>query len=212
MKRRLWILGSGGHAKVIIEAIRCSDEFEIAGCLDDDPARHGESVLGVPILGDTTDQSLDHLGVDLGVIAVGSNRGRASISARLDGRIEWASVVHPAAWVAASAALGAGTVVMAGAIVQPNAIVGDHVILNTGCSVDHDCHVGNCVHVAPGARVTGGVHIGEGAFLGAGAVVIPSVSIGAWSVVGAGAAAIRDVAPHAVVAGVPAEPIGPTSQ
>jgi acetyltransferase-like isoleucine patch superfamily enzyme len=48
------------------------------------------------------------------------------------------------------------------------------------------------------------VVIGDDCDLGVGAVILPGVTLGCGVQVGAGAVVTRDVAPHAVVAGVPA--------
>jgi acetyltransferase-like isoleucine patch superfamily enzyme len=53
-----------------------------------------------------------------------------------------------------------------------------------------------------------GVTVDTGAAIGARAVCVAPVRIGAWSTVAAGAVVTRDVAPHALVAGVPARRIG----
>ena len=52
------------------------------------------------------------------------------------------------------------------------------------------------------------VHIGHDVWLGHGVVVMPGVRIGDGAVVGASAVVTKDVEPYAVVAGVPARPIG----
>jgi acetyltransferase-like isoleucine patch superfamily enzyme len=49
------------------------------------------------------------------------------------------------------------------------------------------------------------VHICEWADVGTGAVIMPGVTVGRSAVVGAGAVVTRDVAPFAIVAGVPAK-------
>jgi len=49
--------------------------------------------------------------------------------------------------------------------------------------------------------------IGHDVWLGHGAIVLPGVTIGTGAVVGAGAVVTKEVAPYAVVVGVPARPI-----
>jgi sugar O-acyltransferase (sialic acid O-acetyltransferase NeuD family) len=200
----LWIVGAGGHAKVVIETARTMGAFEPVGILDDDPCRLGSDVLGVPVRGAAGPESVAALGVGYAVVAIGDNRARAEVARRLDGRVEWATLVHPASTIALPVRLGEGTVVFAGAIVQPDAEIGRHVIVNTGASVDHDSIVGDFAHLAPGVRLAGNVRVGEGAFLGIASCVVPARSVGAWATVGAGGVVTVDV-PEAVVAvGVPA--------
>jgi sugar O-acyltransferase (sialic acid O-acetyltransferase NeuD family) len=194
------VLGASGHAKVVIATLLASG-WEVMAAYDDDPTRLGSVVMGVPVVGPIDLWSAT--AGEQGVIAIGSNRVRAAVAARLKGR-RFATAVHPMAWVAPTARLGKGTVVFAGAIIQPDTVLGRHVIVNTGASIDHDCRVDDFVHIAPGVRLAGGVTVGEGALVGIGASVIPGVRIGAWATAGAGACVIRDVPACATVAGVPA--------
>ena len=53
-----------------------------------------------------------------------------------------------------------------------------------------------------------GVSVGRGASIGARAVCVAPVRIGAWAMVGAGAVVTGDVAPYALVVGVPARRVG----
>ena len=50
-------------------------------------------------------------------------------------------------------------------------------------------------------------YVGRGASIGSGAVILCGITIGAGAMIGAGAVVTRDVAPDAVVAGVPARVI-----
>ncbi len=200
----VWILGSGGHAKVVIETIRMQGICEPAGVLDDDPFRLGASVLGVPVLGSTRLDDLSRLDVSTAVIAIGSNRVRWQIAERMDGKVAWLVTAHPASVVSRSAKIGEGTVVFAGAIVQPDVVIGRHVIVNTSSSIDHDCTIGDYAHIAPGVHLAGDVSVEEGAFLGIGSVVLPGRRIGAWATVGAGAVVTRDVPAGVTAIGSPA--------
>jgi len=49
--------------------------------------------------------------------------------------------------------------------------------------------------------------IGHDSWIGHGATIMPGVTVGIGAVVGAGAVVTKDVAPYAIVAGVPARPI-----
>ena len=199
----VWVIGGGGHAKVVIATLLAAGEFKVAGVLDDDPTRRGEKVLGVEIVGDTRLATLARLEVKRAVIAIGSNSARAAVADRCGDRLTWASVVHPRAYLAPGVTIGEGTVVLAGAIVQPDTVVGRHAILNTACSVDHDSVLGDFTHIAPGARLAGGVRVATGSLIGLGAVLLPGRSIGSWATVGAGSVVIRDVPDRTVVKGVP---------
>lgn len=47
--------------------------------------------------------------------------------------------------------------------------------------------------------------VSEGAAIGAGAVVLPGLAIGAWSLIAAGSVVVRNVKPHSLVRGNPAQ-------
>jgi sugar O-acyltransferase (sialic acid O-acetyltransferase NeuD family) len=197
---QVFVIGAGGHAKVVVALLRACGET-IGGAYDDDRAKIGSSILGVPVLGSLED--VGGRGHTRAVMAIGGNRARHDISSQLAG-VEWVSLVHPHAMVHESATIGAGTVVFAGAIVQPDASLGSHCILNTSASVDHDSVIGDYVHIAPGAHLGGSGKSGDGALIGIGSTVAPGVRVGSWAVLGAGAVAVRDVSEGSVAVGVPA--------
>jgi UDP-perosamine 4-acetyltransferase len=208
--RQVFGFGAGGHAKVVIDALRAVGGIEVVGLLD--PSHQsGRLVMGVPVVGD--DSVVDQLvarGVSRAFIGVGSV-GETSIRKRLyelacRKNLEVISIVHPTAVVAPSVSYGAGLLVLAGAIVNAASTLGVNVLVNTGAIVEHDCMIGDHVHVATGARVGGAVTIGSGTHVGIGASIRQGIVIGRDAVIGAGAAVVDDVGDHAVVYGVPARP------
>ncbi|MCE9577123.1 MAG: acetyltransferase [Deltaproteobacteria bacterium] len=196
------IVGSGGHAKVVIATAQAMG-FAVRTIVDDDPARHGQRILGVEVTGPSAPILADP--GQHAVLAIGANRVRQKLAATA--RCRFATLVHPSAIVHHTVRLGAGTVVFAGVVLQPDTVVGAHAIVNTGASIDHDGTIGDFVHVAPGARLAGNVTLGEGVFLGIGAAAIPGSQVGAWTTVGAGGTVIADLPPGVVAVGTPARPL-----
>jgi UDP-perosamine 4-acetyltransferase len=205
MKQKLVIIGTGGHAKVIIDLFQQSNAYELVGCTSADPT--DGQVMGVPILGD--DSLLAGLvaqGVGNAFIAVGDNRIRDKIAERINKLdLTLASIVSKYAYVSSSVRLGKGVAVMSGVVVNPDSVLEDNVIINTGATIDHDNLIERSVHVAPGANLAGNVWVGKGSFLGIGCKVIPGIRIGEWCTVGAGAVVIEDLPPQCLAVGVPAQ-------
>lgn len=104
-------------------------------------------------------------------------------------------------------------------------VIGDHVWVGPQAFLDaRDLELHEYVGWGPGARSLESQHTGQpldapmiqtdleikpvrieaGADIGTGAVILPGVTVGRNAIVGAGAVVNRDVAPYAVVAGVPA--------
>jgi sugar O-acyltransferase (sialic acid O-acetyltransferase NeuD family) len=196
------LLGAGGHAKVVYDAILAARLAQRVLVRDDDPhlrdAKFLDTRIAVPIGPLEALPELVHVGI-------GGNRARADLAIRIAaaGR-RLLTVIHPGAAVSTRCELGAGTFAAAGAIVAATARVGECAIINHHAVVDHDCAIGRWAHIAPAVALGGGVQVGEGALVGSGAVVLPGVSIGKWVVVGAGAVVTRPVADGETVYGVPA--------
>lgn len=205
MSESVILLGGGGHAAVIAEALRTMG-VTVSGIVAPDPPGG--------VLAETR-----HLGGDAVLQGwsgrqprlangIGSTRpggARRGAFERFQ-RFEFLSVIHRGAIIAPSVHLAAGCQVMAGAVIQPGTRIGANALINTGACVDHDCVIGAHVHIAPRAVLSGGVTVDEGSHIGVGAVILQGVRIGAGCLVAAGAVVIRDVADGAVVMGVPARP------
>ncbi|MBE0530759.1 MAG: acetyltransferase [Rhodospirillales bacterium] len=203
------ILGAGGHARVVLDALLAQSRWSRFVFLDRDPALRGRMISGAPVAGD--DDDLVHAGRNgfthfiVGIGGIGDNAPRLALFEKgLAAGLEPATALHPAARLAASSVIGDGTAVLAGVVVNPDATIGRNVVLNTGCIVEHDCRIGDHAQVSPGAIVLGGVSVGRLAYIGAGAVLIQGVRIGEGAVIGAGAVVLADVPDGARAVGVPA--------
>jgi UDP-perosamine 4-acetyltransferase len=204
--RRVIVVGAGGHAKVVIEALR-STRWEPAGLLD--PHAAIEKLLGVPLLGgDSKGDELFRAGYRRAFIAIGRNDLRCTLGQRFSSiGFELITIVHPSAVVAHSAVLGRGVLVMPQAVINAEARIDDYAIINTAAVVEHDCIVGRGVHIGPRSVMGGQVVIEEEVLFGIGAVARPLSSIGARAIVGAGAVVIGQIRGGQVVIGAPARPL-----
>lgn len=201
------LLGAGGHAKVLIDALKLQS-VEILGIVDVDTDKKGQELMGVKVMGGDEEvmkyspQQI-RLVNGIGSVRVSPLRRRIFELFKSKG-YEFENVIHPASTIACDVELLEGVQIMAGAVIQTGCRLGSNSIINTHASVDHDCRLGNHTHISPGAVLSGGVVVGEGAHIGTGAVVIQGVQIGANSLVAAGAVVTRNVLSDVIVAGVPA--------
>ena len=201
--RRLIVYGGGGHGKAVIEAVRAMGTHEIVGSVDDG-LPGGAQVLGVPVLGGVEVLAgLLGQGIRLAANAVGGigdARSRVRVFQRLvESGFGCPAVIHPTAFVEASASLSPGVQVMPHAYVGSEAEVGFGVIVNTSAVVSHDCRLAAYANVSPGALLAGGVQVGESALIGMGATVNLGVIIGDGARVGNSAVVKKDVPAGGVV-------------
>jgi UDP-N-acetylbacillosamine N-acetyltransferase len=205
MKLVVW--GASGHARSVADAIDSARLGSVAAFIDDaNPVAGGASFLGAPLHGSAGElERLYDEGVRHAVIAVGDSRVRMRLIARLKALgFTLPVLVHGTAWVARTAAVGEGTVVLARAVIGAAAQVGAGVIVNTGAVLDHDCVAGDGAHLCPGVTVGGHAQIGAGAWIGIGATLKDRVRVGANTTVGAGAVVLDDLPDNVVAYGVPA--------
>ncbi|MFC6079699.1 acetyltransferase [Sphaerisporangium aureirubrum] len=206
----LLIVGAGGFARETAQLVHAINEvspaWDLLGHLDDDPAKHGGKVDGVPVLAGT--DAVRSFGDARIVVCTGSPRDYAS-RARIVRRLglppdRYATLVHPSACVSRTSSIGPGSVVLAQAVLTAAVTLGAHVSVMPHVTLTHDDEVGDFATLAAGVRLAGGVRVEPGAYLGSGALVRETRVIGYYSLVGMGAVVTRDIPPEQVWAGVPA--------
>lgn len=201
-----WILvGAGGHARSVYDAIVRAGELLIGVCAANQrPSWLPDDVMLF------SDRDLDHEALPIAswLVAVGDSADRQRLTEQLVHSHGGLGIfIATTATVATDARLSPGAMVLEHAHVGPGASVGTSTIINTSAVVEHDSHLGSFSHIAPKAVILGGGSVGDRVLIGSSAVVLSCATIADDVIVGAGAVVTRPFGPSVKIAGVPARQI-----
>ena len=208
MKKRLYIIGAGsvgGHLALNIQDY--SEQYEVAGFFDDDPAKLGTSQFGYDVLGPISEVlRLRDVNVALG-IAFPMIKRKIVGQISENNSLAFPSFIHPRAWISERVEIGKGCIIYPGTMINYGCQIGDFSVINMNCALGHHTQVGAYSSLAPGVNTGGHTIIGDEVELGIGASTIQHVQIGSKSVVGGQSMVISDVEADTKVVGVPAKSI-----
>ncbi len=209
--KAVFVVGSSGHARVIIDSIEKEGRFRISGLLD--PFKPSDAVVsGYRILGGQQDLPAlaRKTGTSQVIIAIGDNWDRHAVYEEISAmapHLRFVGTRHPFSELGRYVEVGSGTTVMPGAIINCHSRLGRFCVVNTAASVDHDCVLDDFVSIAPGATLGGDVKIGKFTAVSLGAKIAHKVSIGRHVLIGAGAIVLQDLPDNVVAYGAPAQVI-----
>jgi len=208
------ILGAGGFAREVLQVVLdINDQYPDSppwspvGFIVEDNYAEDSVLHDLPVL-----EGLHHLADRPEIqlhIAVGNSAARYRLAARITENYEneFATLIHPKAWVGRNVVVGPGTVICAGAQVTTDISIKSHVHINIGSTIGHDATLQDFVTLNPGVNISGGVEIGTGTEIGTNTVVIPDTRVGEWSVIGAGSVVTKPLPENITAVGGPAKVI-----
>jgi sugar O-acyltransferase (sialic acid O-acetyltransferase NeuD family) len=210
--KKILIFGTGGNCIDILDSIHEINthvgwrKYAVMGFLDDDPAKRGKEIHGVPILGPL--QAAREYGDCFFVNGIGSPasfRKKEKILSDLQIEPErYESIIHPTAVVSQFARIGQGTVVLQNAVIASDALVGNHVMVLPNTVISHDDVINDYTCIAGGVCISGEVHVGKSCYLGTNCSLIGRIKVGDHSLIGMGSVVLCDVPPQTVFVGNPA--------
>lgn len=209
MTNNILIFGTGGHARVVSEAIQKQSQYQIIGFVG--PKKNQTlNDLPYPFLGDESNlkEIISKNNITGGIIAIGENSLRKKVYSsiiKVVSNFNFINCIHPFSSIADDVIIGNGNVILAGAVVNTNTKIGDHCILNTRSSLDHDCKLSSFSSIGPNAVVGGGTKIGEQVFLGIGAIIFQGLSIEDRCTIGAASLVNKNTLSDSLYYGSPAK-------
>jgi sugar O-acyltransferase (sialic acid O-acetyltransferase NeuD family) len=207
-RKRLILIGGGGHCKSVIDAAESSG-YSIAGILDTSE-NVGKSVCGITVIG-TDDKITTYVNDAAFIISVGcinsfSLRLKLYYMVKQAGGI-LATIVASTAYVSRYATVGEGTVMLHQSCANAGAKIGANCIINTFANIEHDVQIGNHTHISTGAMVNGGCIIGESVFVGSRSAIKHGTSVSDNVMIGASSYVNKDICEKGTYIGIPARKI-----
>lgn len=185
---RLAIFGAGGAAREAARwAIDCGYQ-DITFTVDDDYFMESETD-GISIV----PMSQMEIANFVWIVVVADSFLREIVVKKVEGKAEFATLIHPTARVQASSELGEGVIVAPSAAISINARVGRHSIVNAQSIIGHDCEMGEYVTISPGVVVSGNCKVGSHVFIGANSSIREKTTISGGTLVGMGAVVVNDL-------------------
>lgn len=209
-KEKVVLLGSGGHAKVVLDILEEMDNYEIIGVTTHEKGNK-DNFRGYPILGndevlqDLINQGLRHVAIGVGGFIDNALRRKIFSKVKMLGFMV-VSPIHPSAVISKSVLLGEGNVIFPGVVINTDVHIENNVIIATGATIDHESIIEDHVLISAGVAVGANCLIQEGALLALGSKIISGLKVGQNAFVAAGAVVVKDMDDNAKVFGVPARP------
>lgn len=202
------IVGTGGHAKIIVDILERMKSFEIIGFTAKDNTI--KNFYGYPVLGNDSvlsrflERGIKHLA--LGVGGYSNNIWRTELYRKFkDQGFSFISAIDPSVVVSRTASIGEGNVIFPGVSLNSDVQTGNNVIIATNSSIDHESILKDHVLVSAGVTIGGNVKVENNVLIALGAKVISGVTIGENTIVAAGSTVVCDIKPNTIVFGTPAK-------
>lgn len=209
MHKKVIVIGSGGHAKVVIDILNLMSNIEIIG-ITSKSLHKGTEFFNYTVLGDDTilnEFVLDNeVYVAMGLGGFRDNNLRKQVYNYCKNLgLSFVNVIHPSAIISNTAKIGEGVVIFPGVVINTDVTIGNNVIIATNSSIDHETIISDHVLISAGAIIGAYTKIDDGALIALGANVVSGIIIGSNSLVAAGAVVINNVEAEESVYGIPAK-------
>ncbi len=202
-QRILLIGGGAGGGSITLDAISRVPHQRAVGILDNNAAVHGNTLMGVPILGpnDMVNGLWEKGDFDAAIICITGNiNDRIKIFEDLKASgIRLANVIDPSTIIKSYVSMGEGNLIMGNGYLAPSCTLGDNNFLASHTCIEHHSKIGNHCTFGPRSTTSGAVTIGDRVKFGMGVLIEPYLTIGNNCLIPSGCVLTNNLPPNSVV-------------
>ena len=192
-KKKILIIGAGGHAISCLEVLTKLNEFEFIGFTDNKMKK----IKNYKVLGSDRDlhklkKKCENLLVGLGSIKDIKIRDKIYKKAKRL-KFKFPKIISKNSYISQDAVIGDATIVMNSCFINSNVRIGKNSIINNKALIEHDVKIGNNSHISTGVILHGGVKVGDNVFIGSGSIIKENVVIKSNSIVGMGSIVLKNI-------------------
>lgn len=179
-RKRLTIIGTKEFSEQIIGFAVKNGEFEFVGYFDD-LVETGTIINGKPVLGKVKDAICLYKDGAFDYIFEGIGYTRFDLREfyynMLKGKVPFANIIMPGAYVSNKAKLGEGIFIGYGSSIDDGCIVGNNVFIHGYSIIGHDNRIGDNSYLSGRINTAGFVNIGKNNFIGICVCIADHISI-----------------------------------
>jgi sugar O-acyltransferase (sialic acid O-acetyltransferase NeuD family) len=206
---KILIIGSGEHARMIVELIHEQKKYQIAGFVTDKRKKLGKIIYGYKIICYEKNLKLflkKNKGIRYYALGIGDSNGmkfREDLQKKYDKILEPATIISPNAIISKFAKIGKGTIVEAFSKIMNGAKIGKHCMIESFTAINHDQVIGNNTFIGNNVSLAC-TKIGANCIIGDGSTIGFKVKIGSNCIINQGTMISKDLKNNFIAYGQPA--------
>jgi sugar O-acyltransferase (sialic acid O-acetyltransferase NeuD family) len=179
-KKKIILVGFGGHASSCVDIIEDSNKFKIEGFIGT-KSEIGKSKFGYKVIGTDKDLKGIFKKIKLASICLGQikNYKKKKLYFSKLKKIGYSLPIikSQSAYVSKNSKIKNGTLIFHGAIINAGVKIGENCIINSKSLIEHDVNIGDNCHISTGAIINGNCNIADNTFVGSGTIIKNGISI-----------------------------------
>lgn len=190
MKKKIIIIGGGGHAESLVDILFRNNFFEkIVGYVDINKTKLKLNYLGNDnyfnkIKNNKNYVLVNGIGIDINL--------REKVFLALKKKFSFLTLKDKSSVISPFAKIEEGASIFPNCHIGPNTIIKENVVIHTNVSIEHDVTIEKNSYVGPGSTICGNCHIKKNNLIGGNSFIKQNIIIGEKNSIGAGSIILKN--------------------